>query len=85
MEISRELHDEVSQILTSVNFELAVLAKITSNSEQKIRDKILATHDLIIKSVDVIHNFSRKLRPVVLDDLGLIFCIWVIGLRPRGI
>lgn len=74
-EISRELHDEVSQILTSINFDLAVLARITTHSEQKIRDKISSTHDLILKSVDVIHSFSRKLRPVVLDDLGLLEAI----------
>jgi two-component system sensor histidine kinase UhpB len=71
-EISRELHDETSQILTSINFDLAVLAKIASKSEQRIRDKIAATHELIIKSVDTIHNFSKKLRPMELDDLGLL-------------
>lgn len=74
-EISRELHDEISQILTSINFDLAILTKISLNSEEKLRNKIEETHKLIIKSVEIIHDFSKKLRPIVLDNLGLLAAI----------
>ena len=70
--ISRELHDEVAQLLTGINFELSVLVKEASNSDQKLQKKISDTQLLISQSVEVIHQFARQLRPVVLDELGLI-------------
>lgn len=70
-DISRELHDEVSQLLTGVNFQLSVLKKEASNSDDKIQTKIIDTQDLISTSVETIHRFARGLRPVILDDLGL--------------
>ena len=70
--ISRELHDEVAQLLTGINFELSVLVKEASNSDQKLQKKISDTQLLISQSVEVIHQFARQLRPVVLDELGLV-------------
>jgi signal transduction histidine kinase len=71
-EISRELHDEVAQILTSINFQLAILSKEASESAKVIRDRIAETQKLIEDSVEIIHHFARKLRPMILDDLGLV-------------
>lgn len=69
--ISRELHDEIAQILTGINYELEVLSKEASKSEKRVRDKIVKAQEMIIGSVDIIHRFARDLRPIVLDDLGL--------------
>jgi signal transduction histidine kinase len=73
--ISRELHDEVAQLLTGINFELAVLTKEASNSDKKLQKRIAETQSLISKSVEVVHNFARQLRPRVLDDLGIVAAI----------
>lgn len=70
--ISRELHDEVSQLLTGVNFQLSVLKKEATKSDQTLQTKISNAQTMISDSVGSIHQFARELRPVILDDLGLI-------------
>jgi len=71
-EISRELHDEIVQTLTGINVQLASL-KIESGASKKSFSKhITYTQRLVEKSVDIVHQFARDLRPTLLDDLGLI-------------
>lgn len=71
-QISRELHDEVVQILVGINVELAALTKETSTGLHHLKAKILRTQRLVENSVNAVHRFARELRPAVLDDLGLI-------------
>jgi signal transduction histidine kinase len=71
-EISRELHDEVAQTLAGINVQLATL-KIEANINTRgIKKKISNAQRLVEKSVDIVHRFARRLRPALLDDLGLI-------------
>ena len=70
--ISRELHDEIAQTLTGINVELAALKLTTTASTAGIAKKISGTQRLVEKSVDIVHQFARELRPLVLDDLGLV-------------
>lgn len=71
-EISRELHDEVVQILVGINVELAALGKGATIGVHTLKSKIAHTQRLVEKSVSAVHRFARELRPAVLDDLGLI-------------
>jgi two-component system sensor histidine kinase DegS len=71
-EISREIHDEIAQLLTAINFELAILNKEAEKSNQLIKNKIFDVQALISHSVEKIHQYARELRPMILDDLGLI-------------
>ena len=70
--ISRELHDEVVQMLVGINVELSALVHGNSAEVRDLKDKIAHTQRLVEKSVDSVHRFARELRPAVLDDLGLI-------------
>jgi signal transduction histidine kinase len=70
--ISRELHDVIAQMLTSINVRLSALKTKTATSTRELQKKIEVTQRLVEKSVDIIHRFARDLRPAVLDDLGLI-------------
>lgn len=72
-EISHELHDEIGQILCAINVSLASL-KIEApvNNTKGLKKKIARTQRLVAKSVNIVHRFSRDLRPLLLDDLGLI-------------
>ncbi len=70
--VSRELHDVVAQMLTSINARLAALKKEAAVSTKGIRRKISDTQRLVAQSVDIVHRFARVLRPAVLDDLGLL-------------
>lgn len=70
--ISRELHDVIAQVLTSINLRLSVLkAEATANTEGLSRN-IARTQRMVEKSVDVVHRFAYDLRPAALDHLGLI-------------
>jgi two-component system sensor histidine kinase UhpB len=68
--IARELHDETSQVLTSLLISLAVLEE--SVKTQEARDRIADTRMLAHRTLRAIRNLSTDLRPSALDDLGLI-------------
>ncbi len=70
--ISRELHDVIAQTLTGINIRLATLAKDASKNTKGLDRNIARTQRLVEKSVNIVHQFARELRPALLDDLGLI-------------
>lgn len=70
--ISRELHDVIAQTLTGINVRLATLKMEATINTKGLSEKISRTQLLVEKSVDIVHQFARELRPAVLDDLGLI-------------
>jgi len=71
-EISRELHDEIVQTLTGINVQLTSLKIESGASRKNFARHINHTQRLVEKSVDIVHQFARDLRPALLDDLGLI-------------
>ncbi len=70
--ISRELHDVIAQTLTGINVRLSALAKEATTNIKGLDRNIAKTQRLVEKSVNIVHQFARELRPAVLDDLGLI-------------
>ncbi len=70
--ISRELHDEISQTLVGINVHLETLAREVTVHPGRLKQQIARTQRLVAKSVDIVHQFARELRPTSLDDLGLV-------------
>ncbi len=70
--ISRELHDVIVQTLTGINVQLSALKKDVGQNPKVFDRNIARTQRLVEKSVNIVHEFARELRPAVLDDLGLI-------------
>jgi len=70
--ISRELHDVIAQTLTGINLRLDALKKEATLKSRHLDRDIGRTQRLVEKSVNIVHEFARELRPAVLDDLGLI-------------
>ncbi len=68
--IARELHDETSQILTSLLISLALLEETCIESEARVR--IAETRALAHQTLRAVRNLSIDLRPSALDDLGLL-------------
>ncbi len=68
--IARELHDETSQVLTSLLISLAILEE--SITTQEARDRIADTRKLAHQTLRAIRSLSIDLRPSALDDLGLL-------------
>ncbi|MDZ4199773.1 MAG: sensor histidine kinase [Kiritimatiellia bacterium] len=71
-QISRELHDVIAQMLTGINIQLSSLKMDVATNTKGLSRKITRAQRLVEKSVDRVHVFARRLRPAVLDDLGLI-------------
>jgi PAS domain S-box-containing protein len=71
--ISRELHDVIAQTLTGIHIHLASLTGngATVNTNGLVRH-VEATQRLVEHAVGIVQQFTRDLRPAVLDDLGLI-------------
>jgi len=70
--ISRELHDVIAQTLSSINVQLATLKNKAALNTKGLERSIARTQRLVVRSVNIVHQFARELRPTVLDDLGLI-------------
>ncbi len=68
--VARELHDETSQVLTSLLISLAVLEESVTSPEACSR--IAETRRLAHQTLRAIRNLSLDLRPSALDDLGLL-------------
>lgn len=68
--IARELHDETSQILTSLLLSLAVLEE--SIPTPTARERVAETRQLAHQTLRAVRNLSIDLRPSALDDLGLL-------------
>jgi len=71
-EISRELHDKVGQLLVGINIHLAAFAETASKNPHGIHRTLVPMRRLVEKSLKIVHQFARELRPASLDDLGLI-------------
>jgi signal transduction histidine kinase len=68
--IARELHDSTSQSLTSLLVGLQTLRQC--KDEEETRARVDELRGVIGGVLDEIHDISWRLRPSVLDDLGLI-------------
>jgi signal transduction histidine kinase len=67
--IARELHDSTSQNLTSLMVGIKSLSANCGNAEMKAEAENLRS--VASQTLDDIHNISLRLRPSVLDDIGL--------------
>jgi signal transduction histidine kinase len=68
--IARELHDETSQALTSLMVGLKVLEQQPDLTGT--RETFGHLRALTSKTLDAVHDLALRLRPSVLDDLGLV-------------
>ncbi|WP_436994199.1 HAMP domain-containing sensor histidine kinase [Streptomyces sp. enrichment culture] len=66
--ISQELHDEVGQTLTAVLLELKGLA---DRAPEPLRGELHEVQETTRNSLDEIRRIARRLRPGVLEELGL--------------
>ncbi len=67
--IARELHDSTSQNLTSLIVGLRMME--TNCAQCAARFKATNLREVASKTLDEVHDLSMRLRPRVLDDLGL--------------
>lgn len=67
--ISRELHDQLGQQVTAISLDLRSAARQQDAARaQSLLDRAIEETDHLLKSL---HEVASRLRPSVLDDLGL--------------
>ena len=69
--LSRELHDQVGQMLTGLRLELSSLAQTHGDSGSELSSRIGRAKGLVEETLGVVRNIAMLLRPSMLDDLGL--------------
>lgn len=65
--LSRELHDEVGQVLTALRVQLGQVAADSDASGEHLRQAA----QLADRSLQTVRQIASGLRPAMLDDLGL--------------
>ena len=69
--ISKELHDELGQILTVLNMDVSWLKKKIGSERPDLLKRISNMQELINKTIDEVRYLAFQLRPGSLDHLGL--------------
>jgi two-component system, NarL family, sensor histidine kinase UhpB len=66
--IAQELHDEIGQTLTVVLLELK---SVVNRAPEEVAEELRGVQEVVRSSLDEVRRVARRLRPGVLDDLGL--------------
>jgi len=76
--IARELHDELGQVLTALRMEAVWLNERLKTIDPRAAARALTMVGLIDKNIEDVRGLAVRLRPGVLDDLGLVDALeWV--------
>lgn len=69
--IARELHDELGQVLTALRIDSVWLRDRLRGIDANASERASTMCELIDKTIDEVRGMATRLRPGVLDDLGL--------------
>jgi PAS domain S-box-containing protein len=70
-QVARELHDHLGQVLTALRIDVLWLKKHFASSPDQAADRAEKMSLLIDKTIQDVRDMAYRLRPRVLDDLGL--------------
>jgi len=70
--IARELHDELAQSLTSLKMDVVAAREELSPQQQSLCAKMVAMQENLDAMVAATRRIAADLRPLMLDDLGLV-------------
>jgi signal transduction histidine kinase len=79
--IAREMHDELGQMLTTLNMDISWIKKRLPSAVKDILlfEKAEATSILVKQAIKRVQKVSAELRPVILDDFGLVAALeWAV-------
>ncbi len=69
--LARELHDELGQCLTAIQADAELIRDVSADNKA-IQTSASAIMDVSSRVYDVVHSMMHRLRPSILDNLGLI-------------
>jgi signal transduction histidine kinase len=84
--IARELHDSAGQYLSAVTLTLGQLARRLSQSDDRNKELVQESLDLVGNCIREVRTMSYLLHPPVLDDFGLVSALrwYVEGFSQRS-
>ncbi len=78
--IAREIHDELGQALTGIKMDMMWIANHLPEGERPLHQRAQSACELIDATVGSVRELSARLRPEVLDQMGLAAAIdWQAG------
>ncbi|HET9324994.1 MAG TPA: GAF domain-containing protein [Gaiellaceae bacterium] len=69
--LSRELHDETGQALTSILLGLRSIEEAVEDRPE-VRESVLSLRELVVATLHDVRRLAVELRPKALDDFGLV-------------
>ena len=70
--IARELHDELGQVLTALRMDSVWLRNRLKHTDAEAAQRVSSMCELIDKTIEEVRGLALRLRPGVLDNLGLV-------------
>ena len=69
--LARELHDETVQFLIALGQQVQMAQRLLERNPTAVSERLQGLRKMIAEAVEEVRRFSRALRPLYLDDLGL--------------
>ena len=70
--LARELHDELGQCITAIQADASIISERAQLCDPRLVASATAIQDVASRIYEVVHSMMQRLRPVILDDLGLV-------------
>ena len=70
--LARELHDETIQSLIALGHRIEMVQKALDKDPERARQRLAELSQLVNETQQEVRRFSRALRPLYLEDLGLV-------------
>ncbi len=70
--LARELHDELGQCITAIQADAESIRELSRGRDERVVTRAGAILDVSARIYEVVHSMMQRLRPGILDDLGLV-------------
>jgi two-component system sensor histidine kinase TtrS len=70
--LARELHDELGQCITAIQADAKIISERAPRGDTHVATSVAAIQEVATRIYEVVHSMMQRLRPGMLDDLGLI-------------
>jgi len=69
--LAHELHDELGQCITAIQADAKIISERAPECDTRVLTSATAIQEVASRIYEVVHSMMQRLRPGMLDDLGL--------------